>query len=143
MSPRYSQRRILRQLAVPVLVLSGACGAVPEPATFRLVDRFQSDAVANSPQAVESPARFEWRFDGSTPELQAFAETGGFEAGPGVEDLAIRDGRLVGSATTTTPLLRVDRVGGRDEEDELHAIEVASVCRPAVRCRWRLRPTRR
>ena len=120
----YTRRRLSCRLAVPVLVLTGACGAMPGLAAIRLVDSFQPDAVSGSPQEVESPARFEWRFDGSTPEPPAFVETGGFEAGPGVESLAIRDGRLVGRASTATPLLRVDRVGDRDEEDELHAIEV-------------------
>ena len=43
---RDTQRRFLRLLAVPGLVLSGACGAVPEPMATRLVDIFQSDAVS-------------------------------------------------------------------------------------------------
>ena len=121
---RSAQRRPLRLLVVPLLLLSAACGAVTEPGAIRLVDRFQPDAVSGSPQEIASPPRTEWRFDGSTPDQPAFAETGGFEAGPGVGDLTIRDGRLVGLTTTATPVLRVERTEGLDEPDELHAIEV-------------------
>ena len=55
---------------------------------------------------------------------ESFAATGGFEAGPGVSDLAIRDGLLVGRTTSATPVLRVERTDSRDEQDQLHAIEI-------------------
>lgn len=120
--------RVLRSLppllVVPALVLSGACTAIPEPVVIRLVDLFQSDRVSDSPVEMEERPRTEWRFDGSTPELETFAATGGFEAGPGVSDLAVRVGRLVGQTTTAMPLLRVERTEGFEEEDVLHAIEI-------------------
>ena len=120
----HPQRRVPRLLVVTVLALTTGCGAAPEPVATRLVDLFQPDAVSGGAEVTPSPPRIEWRFDGSTPDAEPFAETGGFEAGPGVTDLAIRDGRLVGRATSGTPVLRVERTDGLDAPDELHAIEV-------------------
>src|SRR5262245_6666385 len=42
----------------------------------------------------------------------------------GVADLAIRDGRLVGRATTDTPILHLERTSGFEDADALHAIEI-------------------
>ena len=109
-------------VAAATVVVTAACGSAPEPVAVRLVDLFQPDAVAGSP-TVDPPQRTEWRFDGGMPE-GALAETGGVEAGPGVSDLEIRDGRLVGQTTSDFPMLRVERIGEVDTEDQVHAIEV-------------------
>lgn len=110
-------------VAAATVVLSAACGAAPEPVAVRLVDLFQPDAVAGSP-TVDPPQRTEWRFDGVLPDEGDFADTGGVEAGSGVSGLEIRDGRLVGQTTSGFPLLRVERVGEIDPDDQVHAIEV-------------------
>ena len=120
----HAHRCPLRLLTVLGCVLSTACGAAPEPVATRLVDLFRSEVVSGSPAPTEPPRRTEWRFDGPTVAQGEFADTGGFEAGPGVRDLAIRDGHLVGRTTTALAVLRVERQEGLDERDQLHAIEV-------------------
>ena len=105
------------------LAFTVACGSTSEPVAVRLVDLFQPDMVAGSP-TVDPPLRTEWRFDGPLPEEVDFADTGGVEAGPGVSGLEIRDGRLVGRTTTDFPLLRVERAGDLDAQDQVHAIEI-------------------
>ena len=105
------------------LAFTVACGSTSEPVAVRLVDLFQPDMVAGSP-VVDSPPRTEWRFDGARPDAVDFADTGGVEAGPGVGGLDIRDGRLVGQTTSDFPLLRVERVGEIDPDDQVHAIEI-------------------
>ena len=109
---------------VSTLVLGAACRATPAQVSTRLVDMFQSDRVSGTSPETTAHPRTEWRFDGSTPDPEAFAATGGFEAGPGVSDLTVRDGQLVGRTTTATPVLRVERTERLEELDDLHAIEI-------------------
>ena len=80
----HAHRCPLRLLTVLGCVLSTACGAAPEPVATRLVDLFRSEVVSGSPAPTEPPRRTEWRFDGPTVAQGEFADTGGFEAGPGV-----------------------------------------------------------
>jgi arylsulfatase A-like enzyme len=54
----------------------------------------------------------------------AFAATRGWEAGPGVSGLAIREGLLVGRTTTDFPILHLERTSGLENADQLHAVEV-------------------
>jgi hypothetical protein len=54
----------------------------------------------------------------------AFAATRGFEAGPGVTGLAVRDGLLVGRTTTAEPILHVERTSGLENADQLYAVVV-------------------
>ena len=110
-------------ITAAALAFTVACGSTSEPVAVRLVDLFQPDMVAGSP-VVDPPRRTEWRFDGALPDEVDFADTGGVEAGPGVSGLDIRDGRLVGQTTSDFPLLRVERVGEIDPDDQVHAIEV-------------------
>ena len=109
--------RTMSTLVFTALAFTAACGSAPEPVSVRLVDLFQPDAVAGSP-TVDLPPRTEWRFDG------ALDDTGGAEAGPGVDGLEIRDGRLVGQTTSDFPMVRVERVGEIDPADQVHAIEI-------------------
>ncbi|TDI26990.1 MAG: hypothetical protein E2P06_01285 [Acidobacteria bacterium] len=111
-----------RSLTAAALAFTVGCGSTPEPVAVRLVDLFQPDVVAGSP-VVDPPGRTEWRFDGAMPEGE-FAATGGVVAGPGVRGLEIRDGRLVGQTTSDFPLLRVERTGALDAEDQVHSIVV-------------------
>ena len=110
-------------ITAAALAFTVACGSTPEPVAVRLVDLFEPDVVAGSP-VVDPLARTEWRFDGALSEEVDFADTGGVEAGPGVSGLEIRDGRLVRRTTNDFPLLRVERAGDLDAQDQVHAIEV-------------------
>ncbi len=106
-----------------------ACGGRGQerPAVIRLVDRFAPTAIegAVAPGPFTSP-RTEWRFDGPppAPPAKAFTATRGWEAGPGVANLAVADGRLEGRTTSDFPMIRVERSSGLDNPDQLHAIEI-------------------
>jgi arylsulfatase A-like enzyme len=58
------------------------------------------------------------------PANKAAATTLGWQAGPGVADLAVRDGRLAGRTTDDFPLLSVERTSDVDGRDLVHAVEV-------------------
>jgi arylsulfatase A-like enzyme len=126
--------------AVAIAVVAAAnpgCRKAPEagPGTIRLIEKFDPKAVdGSSPAKPPNILRTEWRFDSAFPTAPtpaggigkppAFAATRGFEAGPGVTGLAIRDGLLVGRSTTAEPMLHVERTSGLDNADQLHAIVV-------------------
>jgi arylsulfatase A-like enzyme len=100
------------------LALSAACSRAPEPAAIRLVDVFQDEMVAGQPAAPpELPPRTEWRFTEAS---------GGdaFTAFDGVSGVAVRDGLLVGRATTEVPILHVERKTALGSRDQLHSIEI-------------------
>jgi arylsulfatase A-like enzyme len=120
-------------------VTAAACGRpAPPPATVRLIDAFDAKRVEGSPAQPGASAvrRTEWRFDGPapsppprpaagpSPSPAPFPATRGWEAGPGVSGLALRDGRLVGQTTSEYPILHVERTSGLDNADQLHAVEV-------------------
>src|SRR5262249_14720875 len=124
-----------------VAVIAAACargGPEHAPTANRLVDQFDPKLVEGSSDKTARPIpRTEWRFDappptpppappapGASPAPPAFPATRGWEAGPGVSGLAIRDGRLVGRTTSDFPIVRVERTTGLDNADQLHAIEV-------------------
>jgi arylsulfatase A-like enzyme len=113
---------------VGALMLGSGCrGAVPEPAAIRLVDAFDAKLVSGTPTPSGTLVRrTEWRFDGPAPSPApaAFAATRGFEAGPGVSGLAVRDGHLAGRSTTDFPMIHIERTAGLENADQLHAIEV-------------------
>jgi len=113
---------------------AAACGRpAPPPATVRLIDHFDAKRVEGSPaQVATTMRRTEWRFDapppppppGPNPSPAPFPATRGWEAGPGVSGLALRDGRLVGQTTSEYPILHVERTTGLDNADQLQAVEV-------------------
>jgi len=126
-------------------VLATACTRrAPEPRAVRLGDVFDAKRVEGSPREAADPVpRTEWRFDGLPPSPRATAPTGvapapapnagppatfaatrGWQAGPGISGLAIRDGLLVGRTTTAFPILRIERTAGLENPDQLHAVEV-------------------
>jgi arylsulfatase A-like enzyme len=104
------------------------------------VDTFDAKRVSGSAAKASRPLpRTEWRFDGTPPSPPAppppgpdakppgpapFAATRGWEAGPGVEGLAIKDGRLTGRSTTDFPVLHLERTAGLENPDQLQAVEV-------------------
>lgn len=118
--------RIALALAVGISC-SCARSAPPAPATIRLVDAFDVKLVEGSPaKAAAAASRTEWRFEGAppSPAPKAFAETHGWEAGPGVSGLAVREGRLIGRTTADFPILRIERTTGLESGDQLHAFEI-------------------
>jgi len=124
--------------AVVVVMALPACRrpAEPGPRTIRLVDRFDRTRVEGSPSGlpVSTRLRTEWRFDSAFPSAPtpgggvgkppAFASTRGFEAGPGITGLAIRDGLLVGHAASDNAILHVERTTGLENPDQLQAVEI-------------------
>ena len=124
-----------------VVLIAAAVTACTRPAgdgakPIRLVDTFDAKSVKGaSTKAVPIP-RTEWRFDGPAPSppppppppakpLPApFPATRGWEAGPGISGLAIRDGLLVGRTTTGFPILHVERTAGLENADQVHAVEI-------------------
>src|SRR5438093_216784 len=155
----YSSCRTGWWLAIAIAAaFSSACSrssAGPDGAkAIRLVDGFDAKQVEGSAgKPASPPPRTEWRFDGAPPRPASpppgtrpspppFAETRGWEAGPGVSGLAIRNGLLVGRTTTDFPVIRIERTSGLDNADQLQALEirmrvtgganVSAVTRPAT-----------
>ena len=137
----YSSCRTGWWLAIAIAAATSfACGrssAAPDgPKAIRLVDGFDAKRVEGSPgQPPKAPPRTEWRFDGAPPRPASpppgakpspapFAETRGWEAGPGVSGLAIRNGLLVGRTTTDFPIIRIERTSGLENPDQLQALEI-------------------
>lgn len=112
-------------IAVVSVSCSGSDSRDVPPNAIRLVDLFDAKLVEGSPPAAKvTPTEF--RFDGPPPAIAPakFATTNGWEAGPGVADLAIRDGRLVGRSTTDAPVVYLERTSGFEVPDSLHGIEI-------------------
>lgn len=122
------------------VLLSAACTRpAPAPNAIRLIDGFQAKFVEGGTGKTPPPLRrTEWKFDGpapapppaapgpagSPPPPPAFPATRGWEAGPGIEGLAIRDGLLVGRTTAAIPLLHFERRTGLDNPDQVYAVEI-------------------
>ena len=116
-----------RILAVVAVSLGAASCRRPEPQpspTIRLVDLYRPAAAAQQAAPARSAARTEWRFDGPAPRLEKNAATWGWTAFDGVSGLAVRNGHLVGRATTAMPMLHLARSPGFEEHEAIHAIEV-------------------
>ena len=127
----------LRAGAIAAAVLAGAgCAPAPSgPQSLRVVDAFDATAIEGSiPGDAVALPRTEWKFDGPAPPRPAapappgppppFAATRGWEAGPGVADLEIRDGALRGRTTSAIPILHVERTSGLDNPDQVYAFEI-------------------
>ena len=119
--------RILATTWLSLLLLIPACASPTPPAlsTTRLVDLYEAEP-AETPVPAPAQARTEWRFDAPTPlpVEGAFAATHGWEAGPMVKGLAVRDGRLTAESTGDFPLLHLERTGMPESGDNLHAVEI-------------------
>jgi arylsulfatase A-like enzyme len=110
--------RVGMALSIVLALFLSACGGSDEtdaPPVIRLQDNFESAAVTGSPPLVEIEPT-EIRFDGS----------GGFEweAGPGVVDLTVENGRLVGTTSDIVPFIHIERAGEIDNGDTLYEIEI-------------------
>lgn len=96
------------------------------PRTQRLVDLFTPEMVEGGTVAereVEPVAR--WRFDGDPPSEGEHAATFGWRPVTGVSGLRVEEGHLVGTITEDLAALHVERQGGEQEKDHLHAVEVS------------------
>ena len=113
-----------------VAVASGSCsGGTPTneaPPVIRLVDIFDAKRVEGAAAAAAPIARVEWQFNATPPgpPPARLPETRGWEAGPGVTDFAIREGRLVGRSTTDAPIVHFERPSGFEIPDSVHGIEI-------------------
>lgn len=115
-----------RYVALGVLFLSAVIGILasctrPEaaPLAQRLVDDFSPARVTGTPAEDARTTRTVWRFDGPSS-----GDATGWEAVAGIRDLAVKDGRLAGEATTTAPVLRLGAVTGVDPGDLVQEIQV-------------------
>ena len=121
--------RPLARLALALAAAALACSCARERPSgpIRLVDVFDAKLVHDTPaQPAAATPRTEWRFDGAppSPPPKTFAETHGWEAGPGVAGLAVRDGAAGRPHDGGFPIIRVERTTGLDNGDQLHAFEV-------------------
>jgi arylsulfatase A-like enzyme len=132
----------MRAAWLPGMVLIALAPSCSRPASeptkpIRLIDAFDAKLVQGSTANAATPARrTEWRFDGpaptppppppppAKPSPVPFAATRGWESGPGVSGLAIRDGLLVGRTTTDFPILHLERTTGLENADQLYAVEI-------------------
>ncbi|MGH9464429.1 MAG: hypothetical protein ACRD0X_02200, partial [Thermoanaerobaculia bacterium] len=121
-------RSVLAYPPLALLALAFGCAREPAagPIALRLVDAYQPESVEGRVAETAAPARTERRFDGEPPEgvAEKLAATWGWEAGPGVEGLAVREGRLVGRTTSDFPLLHLDWPEAAGGGDTVHAVEV-------------------
>ena len=116
----------------PLVLLFACSPSPPDAPVVRLVDVFDAAVVEGSSEGNAEIPRTEWRFDGGDHS---------WKAGPGVEGLTVRDGRLVGRATTEIPILHVERTSGVDDPDTLHAVAARKIDAFVVKVR-RERPER-
>lgn len=120
-------------LGVVLALFVPGCGrrANPPVVAIHLIDQYKPEMVEGRfTGEAPTPPRTEWRFDGAGAADGAAeapkknATTRGWEAGPGVAELAIKDGRLAGRTTADIPILHVERTTGLEDGDLLHAIEI-------------------
>jgi arylsulfatase A-like enzyme len=82
-------------------------------------------ATIEGPEFQNSiPPAFEWQFGGSIADGLDASPTRGWQAGPGVMDLEVRNGGLVGLTTSDWPIIHVERSSGLENRDHVCAIEI-------------------
>lgn len=115
-----SRGRILGGVAALGCIAIGSwlgCREATPPLAVSLVDRFRPQQIEGRRPPQAPPPPTEWRF--------ANLATGrAWAAGPGVDGLAVRDGVLVGRATTGQPVVELTAPAPLGGGDVLHAIEV-------------------
>lgn len=110
-----------------VLISSTGCGGSPstEVSAIRLIDRFDPDKLAGSPQGLAGEPAALWDFkSGSAPAGGDTPATLGWTAGPGVTGLRVADGRLTGRSTTDFPVIYAKRPEAVDPNDTLYSLDV-------------------
>ena len=116
---------VVSSVVLMTLACSGATPTDTQPRAVRLVDLFDAKRVQGSVKPMAAIRPTIWRFDATpAPQPANFAATGGWEPGPGVAGLAVKDGQLTGRVTNDGALIHLERTSGLDVPDTLHAIEV-------------------
>jgi arylsulfatase A-like enzyme len=121
-------------VCVLAAALTLSCRAPVGPAPpIRLVDLFKPSPAGASPAAPAPPMAGEWRFaaqtTGRTPPPATTTgaplalKTIPWTAGPGLQGLAVRDGRLAGRTTAAIPVIDLE-LPRSDERDILHEVHV-------------------
>ena len=111
---------------VCISVFLVACGTTSQsPITVRLIDQFD-EAIVEGTLPFDVPAPTEWRFDreGTLAVPAESAETFGWRAVSGIEELAVRDGLLAGSTGSSELPTLSATLPDNLKEDFLHAVEV-------------------
>jgi arylsulfatase A-like enzyme len=105
-------------------MLTGCHTHAPTPPATRLVDLYAAESVTGRAPGRALP-RMEWRFDApAPPSKDPLTAARGWEAGPGVASLAVKDGRLHGQTTDAIALLHLERKEGLEDRDLIDAVEV-------------------
>src|SRR5262245_31526213 len=106
-------------LIAAAFAAAAACNArqatTAAPAVIRLVDEIKKETIAGGGAPHRDIPRTEWRFDQPVKDK--------WDAAAGVTGLAVKDGKLSGRASTTFPVIHVQRTSGLDNQDIVHAIE--------------------
>lgn len=103
------------------------CGPRRDAAvSLRLADLYKAEMVADRAPLPSPPPPSEWRFDGPTPSPAPTknAATRGWDAISGVQGLALREGRLVGTAKDDLPIVHLERDVSQAGPDLVHEIQV-------------------
>jgi arylsulfatase A-like enzyme len=148
----------LEKCAVVLLALAAlsglgcrARGSETPPAPIRLVDLYKPEKAApgNAP-GVALPPPVEWRFAPATATGAAAVpvpmsgpaspKPPAWTAGPGVQGLTVRDGRLVGRTTADVALIDLERPPS-DDRDVVHEIQVRMRASAGTNLSVLLRPT--
>ncbi len=114
--------------------LAGCGTSGQAPVAIRLIDHFGS-AIVEGAEPIDAPEPIQWRFDGqgTLPIPEEFGETYGWRVENSIEELAVRDGLLVGRTVPgEQPTLSLTRPGDLDrfkrnqlrKPQFLHAVEV-------------------
>jgi arylsulfatase A-like enzyme len=111
------------------------------------VDVYKPGAAAPADAAgVALPPPVEWRFAAATSDAptrtptMAGAKPPGWTAGPGVQGLAVRDGRLVGRTSADVALIDLERPPS-DDRDVVHEVQVRMRASAGANLSVMLRPT--
>jgi arylsulfatase len=124
---QWRMRAVRGVLIAFVGILAARCTrqAATHTVVVRLVDLYKPAMIEGRAAGPQAPLpRTEWRFDGPGPTGGKFAATRGWEAGPGIVGLAVRDGRLGGGTSSDIPILHFERTSGLEDHDLVHALEI-------------------
>ena len=138
---------LLCLLVAPSLPGCRGPGSETPPAPIRLVDLYKpSSAAPASAAGVALPPPVEWRFAAATADApartppMAGAKPPFWTAGPGVQGLAVRDGRLVGRTSADVALIDLERPPS-DDRDVVHEVQVRMRASAGANLSVLLRPT--
>jgi arylsulfatase A-like enzyme len=127
-------------------------GSETAPAPIRLVDLYKPSAAAPAAAGVGLPPPVEWRFAAATADAAAAPASPArtppaagprppsWTAGPGVQGLAVRDGRLVGRTSAAVALIDLERPPSEDR-DVVHEVQVRLRASAGANLSVLMRPT--